>query len=164
MLRARGKPVAQLSNLGGMKVGAVVGTVVGTALTLYRSGLPKRGIGSVSHGKEALDMLQGGSLDTSLAPINRFDVWRAKNPKHQLRRGSYVHTAHMNTGFVARADAPDVLAAASKVTSSARADGQLQRWTADAGATWTEPSTPNIYEPLGFADLVREQLRLAMPL
>ena len=147
-----------------MTVGAVVGTVVGTALTLYRSGLPKRGIGSVSHGKEALDMLQGGSLDTSLAPINRFDAWRAKNPKHQLRRGSYVHTARMNTGFVARADAPDVLAAASKVTSAARADGQLQRWTADAGATWTEPSTPNIYEPLGFADLVREQLRLAMPL
>ena len=121
MLRARGKPVAQLSNLGGMTVGAVVGTVVGTALTLYRSGLPKRGIGSVSHGKEALDMLQGGSLDTSLAPINRFDAWRAKNPKHQLRRGSYVHTARMNTGFVARADAPDVLAAASKVISAARA-------------------------------------------
>ena len=118
----------------------------------------------MSHGKEVFDMLQGNSLDVSLVPIDRFDARCAKNPKHQLCRGSYVHTLRMNTGSVARVHAPDVLAAASKDISAARADGRLQRWGADVGATWTESNTPNIYEPLGFADLVREQLRLAMPL
>ena len=156
VVREPGKPVATLADLSGMKVGAVVGTFEGTALALYRGGLLKRDIVSVSRGKEVLDMLQAGTLDASLVPVDRFDAWRAVNPNHQLRRESYVHAVRINIGFVARADASDILAAANKVITTARANGELQRWTADAGATWTEPGTPNVGEPVGMADLVRE--------
>jgi ABC-type amino acid transport substrate-binding protein len=156
VVREPGKPVARLSDLSGRKVGAVVGTMEGTVLSMYRSGLLRPDIVSVSRGKEVLDLLESGSLDASLVPIDRFDAWRAKNPKHQLRRESYVHPLRINIGFVARADAPDVLAAADKVINAARASGELQRWTTEFGATWTEPSSPNIGQPMGFADLTRE--------
>ena len=156
VVREPGKPVAQLAELSGMTVGAVVGTLEGTVLSMYRSGLLRPHIVSVSRGKEVLDLLESGSLDASLVPIDRFDAWRAKNPKHQLRRESYVHPLRINIGFVARADAPAVLAAADKVINAARASGELQRWTLQAGATWIEPSAPNIGEPMGFADLTRE--------
>ena len=156
VVRVPGKPVARLTDLVGMKVGAVVGTFEGTALNLYRSGLLKANIVSVSRGKEVLDMLETGSLDATLVPVDRFDAWRAVNPRHQLRRESYVHPMRINIGFVALADAADVLAAANKVITTARASGELQRWTADAGATWIEPGTPNVGEPMGMADLLRE--------
>ena len=160
VVREPGKPVASLSDLSGMKVGAVVGTVEGTVLTIYRSGLLKRDIVSVSRGKEVLDMLQAGSVDATLVPIDRFDAWRAKNPKHQLRRESYVHPVRFNIGFVALtnsvADAPDVLAAANKVINAARLNGDLQRWTESAGSTWTAPGEPNVGASIGLADLLRE--------
>ncbi len=156
VVREPGKPVARLTDLSGMKLGAVVGTMEGTVLSMYRSGLLRPNIVSVSRGKEVLDMLDSGSLDASLVPIDRFDAWRVKNPKHQLRRESYVHPLRINIGFVARADAPDVLASADKVITAARASGDLQRWTTEAGATWIEPSTPNVGAPMGFADLTRE--------
>ena len=150
------KTVASLSDMVGLKVGAVVGTVEGTVLTLYRSGLLKRDIVSVSRSKEVLDLLNAGELDAVLVPIDRFDAWRSKNPKHQLRRESYVHPVRFNIGFVARTDAPEVLAAADKVISAARASGELQRWTEAAGSTWTMPSQPNVGASVGLADLVRE--------
>jgi ABC-type amino acid transport substrate-binding protein len=156
VVRAPGKPVVSLTDLSGMKVGAVVGTMEGTVLSMYRSGLLRPHIVSVSRGKEVLDLLESGSLDASLVPIDRFDAWRAKNPQHQLRRESYVHPLRINIGFVARADAADVLAAADKVINAARASGELQGWTKEVGATWSEPSTPNVGLPLGFADLTRE--------
>ncbi len=156
VVREPGRPVARLADLVGMKVGAVAGTFEGTALNLYRSGLLKAHIVSVSRDREVLEMLEAGSLDATLVPIDRFDAWRAKTPKHQLRRESYVHPARINIGFVALASASDVLAATNKVITTARASGELQRWTADAGATWTEPGTPNIGEPMGMADLLRE--------
>jgi ABC-type amino acid transport substrate-binding protein len=156
VVREPGKPVARLTDLVGMKVGAVVGTFEGTALNLYRSGMLKPHIVSVSRGKEVLDMLEAGSLDATLVPVDRFDAWRANNPKHQLRRESYVHPMRINIGFVALASASDVLAVANKVITTARAGGELQRWTADAGATWIEPGTPNVGEPMGMADLLRE--------
>jgi ABC-type amino acid transport substrate-binding protein len=156
VVREPGKPVARLSDLVGMKVGAVAGTFEGTALNLYRSGLLKAHIVSVSRDKEVLDLLEAGSLDATLVPVDRFDAWRANNPKHQLRRESYVHPMRINIGFVALADATDVLAATNKVITTARVSGELQRWTADAGATWIEPGTPNVGEPMGMADLLRE--------
>jgi ABC-type amino acid transport substrate-binding protein len=156
VVREPGKPVARLTDLSGMKVGAVVGTTEGTLLSLYRNGLLRPHIVSVSRGKEVLDMLESGSLEASLVPIDRFDAWRAKNPKHQLRRESFVHPLRINIGFVARAEATEVLAAADKVINAARASGELQRWTTEAGATWIEPSTPNVGAPMGIADLTRE--------
>jgi ABC-type amino acid transport substrate-binding protein len=156
VVREPGKPVARLTDLSGMKVGAVVGTMEGTVLSIYRSGLLRPDIVSVSRGKEVLDMLESGNLDASLVPIDRFDAWRAKNPKHQLRRESYVHPLRINIGFVARAEATEVLATADKVINAARASGELQRWTLEAGATWIEPSTPNVGAAMGFADLTRE--------
>ena len=156
VVRQPGKTVARLSDLSGMKVGAVVGTMEGSVLSLYRSGLLRPHLVSVSRGKEVLDMLEVGSLDASLVPIDRFDAWRAKNPNHHLRRESYVHPLRLNIGFVARADAPEVLAAADKIINAARASGELQRWTLATGATWIEPSAPNVGEAVGFADLTRE--------
>ncbi len=156
VVREPGKPVMSLSDLSGMKIGAVVGTVEGTALKLYRSGVLKRDIVSVSRGKEVLDMLEASSLDAALVPIDRFDAWRAKNPKNQLRREAYVHPVRFNIGFVARADTPDVMAAANKVISAARTNGDLQRWTESAGSTWTVPGLPNIGAAVGLADLIRE--------
>lgn len=150
------RPVNSLADLGGLRVGAAAGTMAGTALTLYRNGLLRPGIVSLSRGQEVLDLLEAGSLDATLVVIDRFDAWRLAHPTNSLRREAYLHPLRINIGFVALADATEVLAAADRVIARALASGELKRWSEEAGATWIAPGVPNVGAPVGLAELLRE--------
>jgi ABC-type amino acid transport substrate-binding protein len=151
-----GQPVTSLAGLAGTRIGAITGTMAGTVLSLYRNGLLRPDIVSLSRGQDALQLLESGSLDATLVVIDRFDAWRLAHPASTLRREPYQHPLRINIGFVARADAPEALAAADKVIARALAKGDLQRWSQESGVTWIGPAAPNVGAPVGLADLLRE--------
>ena len=67
-----------------------------------------------------------------------------------------MHPLRVNIGYVARSDAPDVMAAANRVITRALANGDLQRWSVASGCTWIAPAEPEVSGPVGLAQLMQE--------
>ena len=95
-------------------------------------------------------------FDAAVVALDRLDAWRIAHPDTALRRTPYLHPFRVNIGFVARSDAPDVLAAANRVIERSLANGDLQRWSAESGVTWVAPAPPQVGTPFVLADLLRE--------
>ena len=51
--------------------------------------------------------------------LDRLDAWRIGHPGTALRQAAYVHPFRINIGFVATADATEVLAATNRVHQTA---------------------------------------------
>lgn len=147
---------ATLSELGDARIGVVTGTLAGTAVSMHRSGALRSQTVSLSRRDDVLAMLEAGRFDATLIALDRLDAWRLAHPESMLRRTGYVHPFRINIGMVARADAPEALAAANRVIERARANGHLEGWTAEAGATWVTPAEPAVAVNVGLTDLVRE--------
>ena len=147
---------ATLAEPGDARIGAVTGTLTGTAVSMYRNGKLRKQVVSLSQNQDVLEQLEAGRFDATLVALDRLDAWRISHPGTALRRAAYVHPFRINIGFVAIAEATDVLAAANRVLDRALANGDLQRWSAEAGVTWVEPTTPQVGTAFGLAALVQE--------
>lgn len=145
-----------LANPGDARIGVMAGTMAGTAVTLYRNGKLRPQLVSLNQNEDALAQLAAARFDATLVSLDRYDAWRLANPSSGLRRAAYVHPLRINIGFVARADATQVLAAANQVITRAMADGELQRWATAAGSSWIAPVEPQLSGPVGLAELMRE--------
>ena len=156
VVRDAARTGATLANPGDARIGVVPGTLAGTAVSMFRSGALRSKTVSLSRTDDVLALLEAGRFDATLVPLDRLDAWRLSHPTTRLRRTSYLHPLRINIGLVARAAAPEVLAAANRVIDRARASGELERWTTEAGATWVEPAEPPVAVAIGLADLVRE--------
>jgi ABC-type amino acid transport substrate-binding protein len=147
---------ATLADPGDARIGAVTGTLSGTAVSMYRNGRLRKQVVSLSQNQDVLEQLEAGRFDATLVALDRLDAWRIGHPDTALRRAAYVHPFRINIGFVATADATEVLAATNRVLDRALANGDLQRWSAEAGVTWVEPATPQVGAAFGLAALVQE--------
>jgi ABC-type amino acid transport substrate-binding protein len=153
---------ATLAEPGDARIGAVSGTLAGTAVSMYRNGKLRSQVVSLSQNQDVLEQLEAGRFDATLVALDRLDAWRISHPGTALRRAAYVHPFRINIGFVAAVDpanpvgATEVLAATNRVLDRALANGDLQRWSADAGVTWVEPATPQVGAAFGLAALVQE--------
>ena len=156
LVRDPARDAATLADPGDARIGVTAGTMAGTAVTLYRNGKLRPQLVSLSQNQDALDQLEAGRIDATLVSLDRYDAWRLTHPASTLRRAAYVHPLRINIGFVARDDAPQVLAAANRVIARALADGDLPRWSAAAGASWIAPADPQVSGPIGLAELLRE--------
>ena len=154
LVREAARESATLANPGDARIGVTAGTMAGTAVTLYRNGKLRPQLVGLSKNQDALEELDAGRIDATLAPLDRFDAWRLAHAGSQLRRAAYVHPLRINIGFVARAESGAVLAAANRVIDRALADGELQRWSADAGASWVAPAEPQVGRAIGLPDLL----------
>ena len=148
---------ATLAQPGDARIGVVTGTLAGTAVSMYRSGALRAQTVSLSRRDDVLAQLEAGRFDATLVPLDRLDAWRLAHPDTPLRRTGYLHPFRINIGLVARDDAPEALAAANRVVERARANGDLERWSTEAGATWIVPSEPAVAVAVGLADLVGER-------
>lgn len=156
IVREASRESATLAEPGDARIGVIAGTLTGSAVTLYRNGKLRSQLVSLSQNRDALEQLEAGKFDATLSSLDHYDAWHLAHPASTLRRAAYVHPLRINIGFVARADAPEVLAAANRVISRSLAGGELQRWTAASGATWIAPAEPQVGAPIGLMDLVRE--------
>jgi ABC-type amino acid transport substrate-binding protein len=156
VVREASRETATLADPGDARIGVTAGTLAGTAVTLFRNGTLRPQLVSLAQNQDVLEQLDAGRIDAALVSLDRFDAWRLAHPTSPLRRTAYVHPLRINIGFVARADAPEVLAAANRAIERSLADGELQRWTAAAGTTWIAPADPQVSGPIGLAELLRE--------
>lgn len=156
VVREAAREAATLGDPGDARIGVVAGTMAGTAVTLYRNGKLRPQLISLSQNEDALALLEAGRIDATLVSLDRFDAWRLARPASVLRRAAYVHPLRINIGFVARADASDLLAAANQVITRALADGDLRRWAETEGSSWIAPAQPQLSGPVGIAELRRE--------
>jgi cytochrome c553 len=139
-------PVESLADLQKLKVGAVSGTLAGSALMLYRNGLLQSSIVTLGQRDNALEALAAGRLDATLVSLGAYDDYRAEHPQAKLFLAKYRHPLRINVGFVAVEDEP-ALAAANRVIARALASGELARWAGESGLTWVAPRPPDVNPP-----------------
>lgn len=147
---------ATLAEPGDARIGIVSGTLSGTAVSMFRNGKLRSQLVSLSRNEDPLEQLEAKRIDATLISLDRLDAWRLSHPETPLRRTPYLHPMRINIGFVARSDAPGVLAAASRVIEQATASGELQRWSAESGSTWVPPAEPLVGAAFSLAELLRE--------
>jgi len=151
--RDRSVRVETLADLQGMRVGAVSGTLAGSALAVYRNGLLLKGLVTLSQRDNLLEALEAGRFDATLTPLNRYDAWRLSHPATPLAHAAYVHPLRFNLGFVGLESGAEALAVADRVIARALESGDLERWATTAGATWVRPAAPDINPPFSFGSL-----------
>ena len=154
--REPGMRVDSLADLQGQRVGAITGTLAGSALLLYRNGVLQKGLVTLSQLDDLLAALEAGRFDATLTPLSKYDAYRLAHPGTRLARAAYVHPLRINLGFVGLESEPAVLAAGSRAIERAIASGDLARWAQAAGVTWIAPEAPDIQPPFGFGSLRTE--------
>ncbi len=91
--------------------------------------------------QDVLEALEAGRIDAALVAIDRLDGGWLARPGTQIVRTGCVHSLRINIGFLARAEAHDLLVAPDRVIDRARTTGELSdgtRWPAAPGSL---PST-----------------------
>ena len=144
--------VESLSDLKQYRIGAVSGTLAGSALMLYRNGLLQPSLVTLAQRESALEALATGRFDATLAALTTYDLYRREHPEAKLFRAKYVHPLRINLGFVALEDAP-ALAAASRVIERSLSDGQIAKWAEERGVTWIAPQPPDVNPPFNLFSL-----------
>jgi cytochrome c553 len=150
--RDPGIAVETLADLQNLKVGAVTGTLAGSALMLYRNGILQRSIATLSQRENVLEALAAGRFDATLVALGTYDAYRLAHPEARIYRAKFVHPLRINLGFVGLAEEP-AIAAASRVIERSAASGELARWAAGAGASWIAPQPPDINPPFTLSSL-----------
>jgi ABC-type amino acid transport substrate-binding protein len=156
VVREPARENATLADLGEARIGVVSGTLAGTAVSLYRNGTLRDRIVSLAQNQNVLEELEGGRFDATLVALDRLDAWRLAHPASALRRAAYIHPLRINIGFVALADAGEIVAAADRAIAHAAANGDLRRWYEETGTSWVAPAEPAVAAAIGLPDLVRE--------
>ena len=136
--------VQTLADLQGMRVGAVTGTMAGSALVLYRNGILQKGLVTLSQREDLLAALDTGRFDATLTPLSRYDAYRHAHPGTQIVRAAFVHPLRINLGVVGLESELAPLAAADRAIERALADGALARWAEEAGVSWIRPEPPDV--------------------
>ena len=136
--------VNTLADLQGVRVGAVTGTMAGSALVLYRNGILIKGLVTLSQREDLLAALEAGRFDATLTPLSRYDAYRLAHPDTKLVRAAFVHPLRINLGVVGLESEPAAIAAGNGAIERALAGGELARWAKAVGATWIRPEPPDV--------------------
>ncbi|HSD54251.1 MAG TPA: transporter substrate-binding domain-containing protein [Burkholderiales bacterium] len=142
--REPGLRVDTLADLQGVRVGAVTGTMAGTALIFYRNGILTKGLVTLSQREDLLAALEAGRFDATLTPLSRYDAYRLAHPNTTIVRAAFAHPLRINLGVVGLESEPATIAAADRAIARALASGELQRWADVAGASWIRPEPPDV--------------------
>ncbi|MGQ0579220.1 MAG: substrate-binding periplasmic protein [Betaproteobacteria bacterium] len=154
--REPGMRVDSLADLQGLRIGAITGTVAGSALLLYRNGVLQKGLVTLSQLDDLLTEMEAGRFDATLTPLNKYDAYRLAHPGTRLTRAGYLHPLRINLGFVGLESEAATLAAASRAIERALAAGDLARWAETAGVTWVPPEAPDVQPPFSIGSLRTE--------
>jgi ABC-type amino acid transport substrate-binding protein len=142
--REPGLRVDTLADLQGIRVGAVSGTMAGSALIFYRNGILTKGLVTLSQREDLLAALEAGRFDATLTPLSRYDAYHLAHPNTKIVRAAFVHPLRINLGVVGLESEPAAIAAGNGAIERALAGGELARWAKAAGATWIRPEAPDV--------------------
>jgi ABC-type amino acid transport substrate-binding protein len=139
------RKVERLSDLKGLRIGNVAGTLSSALLVMYRHGLLKNDLISLpQRGETVFDLLRAGKLDAGLVAAGLYDAWKMEHPETPFVLTEYRRPLGINLGFVAVGRGADALRAANRVIERALAQGDLAKWAAEEGVSWMKPTEPDV--------------------
>ncbi len=103
---------------------------------------------------DLLGSLNRGDYDATLVDLARLDAWRVAHPDTQLTGSGYYYPIGINSGYVALASDPELLAAVDKALDELKAEGKIAELGKQAGLTYLAPR-----EPAVLGDAWREIIR-----
>jgi ABC-type amino acid transport substrate-binding protein len=139
------RKVERLSDLKGLRVGNVAGTLSSALLLMYRNGTLKGDLVSMpQRGESVFAMIQGDQLDAGLVAAGLYDAWKLDHADSAIVLTEYRRPLGINLGFVAAPAGADALGAASSVIERALERGDLAKWAAEEGVSWMKPTAPDV--------------------
>jgi len=143
--KARGRQIAGVGDLKGLRIGIESGTLADAILMTFGDG---RLIDDITHlvpGRDdLLGTLERGEFDATLLDLRRFDAYRAAHPDTRLAGSGYFYPIGANRGFVGLADDPALLDAVNKTLADLQAAGTMASLGQAAGLTYLPPREPAI--------------------
>lgn len=149
-VRGPGSPVQGLADLaarddgGAFKLGVTSGTLAGSLAQMWRHGVLRKRLLSVSQKEEVLDTVADGRAGAALVALARFDGWKLAHRDSPLQVTAWRRPLDVNLGFVTLEAAAPLRAVIDRVIGTALADGTLARWAAEEGVSWSPPTQPNV--------------------
>jgi ABC-type amino acid transport substrate-binding protein len=142
-----------LADLQGVRIGAVSGTMAGSALLLYRNGILNKGLVTLSQREDLLAALEAKRFDATLTALSRYDAYRLAHPETRIIRAGYVHPLRINLGVAGLVRESAAIASANRAIERALANGDIERWAREAGASWIRPEPPDVQPPFTLGSL-----------
>ncbi len=152
-------PLLRLGDLGERRMGVVSGTLAGSMAMTWRNGQLRPRLVSLTQREDVLAELAqptGSRFEAVFMPLALFDGWQLQHPASTLVAAAYRRPLGINLGFVTLDGNAAVRAALDGVIAQALADGNLARWAAAEGVSWTPPSLPEVSRGPSLADLAAD--------
>jgi len=155
--RESARKVGRLSELKGLRIGNVAGTLSSALLLMYRNGTLKGDLVSMpQRGESVFVSMQANKLDAGLVAAGLYDAWKLEHPDSTLVLTEYRRPLGINLGFVAAPQGAEVLGAANRVIERALEQGQLAKWAAEEGVSWLKPTTPDVSRAPSLIELAQD--------
>jgi ABC-type amino acid transport substrate-binding protein len=155
--RDAARTVERLSDLKGLRIGNVAGTLSSALLVMYRHGLLKNDLVSLpQRGDSVFELMQAGRLDAGLVAAGLYDAWKLERPDNVLVLTEYRRPLGINLGFVATPQGADALRAADRAIERALATGDLAKWASEEGVSWMRPTQPDVSRAPSLVELAQE--------
>jgi ABC-type amino acid transport substrate-binding protein len=143
--REAARKVERLSDVKGLRIGNVAGTLSSALLLMYRNGMLKGDLVSMpQRGESVFQLMQAGKLDVGLVAAGLYDAWKLEHPESPFVLTDYRRPLGINLGFAAVPQGAEALRAANRAIERALENGDLARWAAEEGVSWTKPTAPDV--------------------
>ncbi len=138
-------PVNTLIDLKDRRPGAVTGTLAGTLISVYRQGVLRKQMVTLSQRENAWTALESGRVDSLLMPTSTYDAYKLLHTDTPFVLAAVRRPIGLNLGFVTLASAPSgLLEVTNQVIAQSMADGRMQQWAQQEGLSWSPPTSPAI--------------------
>ena len=151
------RKVERLSDLKGLRIGNVAGTLSSGLLLMYRHGLLKSDLVSLpQRGESVFQLMQADKLDAGLVAAGLYDAWKLEHPDSTFVLTEYRRPLGINLGFVAVPQGADALRAATQVIERALGNGELAKWAAEEGVSGMRPTAPDVSRAPSLIELAQD--------
>lgn len=155
--REAARKVDRLSELKGLRIGNVAGTLSSGLLLMYRNGMLKPDLVSLpQRGVSVFELMQANKLDAGLVAAGLYDAWKLEHPDSVFVLTDYRRPLGINLGFVAVAHGGEALRAANRVIERALDTGQLAKWAGEEGVSWMKPTAPEVSRAPSLIELAQD--------
>lgn len=155
--REAARKVERLSDLKGLRIGNVAGTLSSALLVMYRNGMLRNDLVSLpQRGESVFALMQANKLDAGVVAAGLYDAWKLEQPNSALALAEYRRPLGINLGFVAAPQGAETLRAANRVIERALEKGDLAAWAAAEGVSWLKPTAPDVSRAPSLVELAQD--------
>ena len=151
------RQVQKLSELKGLRIGNVAGTLSSALLVMYRHGMLRNELVSLpQRGESVFELMRANKLDAGLVAAGLYDAWKLDHPSDAFTLTEYRRPLGINLGFAAVPQGADALRAANRAIERALEKGDLAKWAAEEGVSWMKPTQPDVSRAPSLVELAQD--------